>query len=292
MSSRVLGIAGILSAVAWAGGNATPPAATATTPVEQPLIGVTVPSRAAAVAPEQAGKLVSLPFREGDHVAKDQVLFRLNSTLQELEVERLRPIAESNLIKTRAEANLAYEQRQTERLRDLRAQEIASDADLQEQEHELLIAQLRLQQAEIEQAQAENELKQAIEKLNQRSVSSPFDGVVTLRMKSEGESVERFVPVLEVMSFDPLWVEFDCPIRNLKDFNIGTRVVIEPSQSPDDARIGEVVLRSMKGNAASHTAMIRAAVSNADAGWRSGQKVLIRLAPPSGEGARPPKPGK
>lgn len=267
------------------------PADAAPAAVSEPLIGVTVPSKSATVAPEQPGKLVSLPFKEGDRVEKDQVLFRLNSTLQELEVERLRPLAESNLIKLRAEANLAHAERQARRVQDLRDQDIASDADLQTQQHEVTIARLKLQQADIEQIQARNQLKQAIEKLEQRAVKSPFAGIVTQRMKSEGESVERFVPVLEVMAFDPLWIEFDCPMYMRDTFAKGSDVVVAPSFNPEESRIGQVILHSMKATAASHTFVVRIAVPNEDRSWKSGQKMLI-YEPTAPAGEATPKPGK
>ena len=110
-------------------------------------------------------------------------------------------------------------------------------------------------------------------------------------MKSQGESVERFVPVLEVMCFDPLWIEFDCPMHKKNAFVPGSEVSVAPSYSPEDQRIGRVILHSMKATAASHTFVIRIEVPNKDRSWQSGLKMLVHE-PAVPEAVALPKPGK
>lgn len=257
---------------------------------EPPLIGVSVPSKVAAVAPEQAGKIQSVPVVDGDCVKKDDVLFRLSSRLEELEVERLRPLAESDLIKLRALESLRRAEQQEGRVRDLRDKQISSGSDLEAQEFEVAVAKLRLQQAGMEQAQAKNELEQAIERREQRTVRSPFDGIVTLRMKSEGESIEKFVPVIEVMCLDPLWIEFDCPVNQMSRFALGSNVDVWPAQIKDEKpRKATIIHVSDKANASSHTFPVRAAVPNPDRTWKTGLKMLIQKPV---DPTVPAKPGK
>lgn len=286
-----IAITGLCAALAVTRGG---DGANASAAASAPLVGISVPSRAATVAPEQAGKIVELPYREGDRVEKDAVLFRLNSRLEELEVDRLRPIAEKNLIRLRAEISLRHAEQQERRVRDLREKDIASDSDLESQTVEVELARLRLEQADIEQAQAQNQLDQAIERLDQRTVKCPFAGLVTQRLKSEGESVERFVPVLEVMSLDPLWVEFDCPVTSDNLFAVGSEVVVSPSVNPQDRRIGKVVYASMKAVASSHTFLVRAAVPNPDLKWKAGLKMVVERAAAidTTEAEAQPRPGK
>ena len=179
------------------------------------------------------------------------------------------------------------------RVRDLREKDIASDSDLEAQTLEVELARLRLEQADIEQAQAQNQLEQALERLNQRIVKCPFSGIVTQRMKSEGESVERFVPVLEVMGLDPLWIEFDCPVTSDNLFAVGSEVVVSPSVNPQDRRIGKIVYASMKAVASSHTFLVRAAVPNPDLRWKAGLKMVVeRSGADTAEATPMPKPIK
>lgn len=283
MKTIITSLAGLCLATTFAAPESRP------MPVpEGPYIGISIASKVAAIAAEQPGKIVDVPVADGDHVAKDDVLFRLSSKLEQLEVERLRSLADSGLIRQRAIAALRHAQQQEGRVRDLRDKEISSDSDLQAQAFEVELAQLRVEQADIEQAQAANELAQATERLDQRTIRSPFAGTVTQRFHAEGETVEKFVPVLEIMSLDPLWIEFDCPITEQQMFHVGDQVRVAPAFQPDDTRLGKILFISIKASTSSHTCMVRAAVPNADLSWKSGLKMVVDL-PPAGV---PSKPGK
>lgn len=265
----------------------TPAAAAATR--GEPMIGITVPSKLAVVAPEQAGKITSMPVAEGEQVAANGVLFELNSNLEQLEVKRLRELAESDVAVRRAEIGLRQAELVLSRTRNLRDKDIASEGDLQAHDYEVEVSRLRVQQARLEQEQQRNALAQAVERLSQRTVRSPFAGTVTQRLKGEGEAVERFVPVIEVMSFDPLWIEFDCPVTERNLFAVGNELVVAPAMNPEDMRVATVLFVSPKAKAASHSFMVRAAVTNAGLDWKSGLKMVIQ---PGGPATTPAKPGK
>lgn len=253
------------------------------------LVGITMPSKVAAVAPEQAGKIVEVPVTDGDRVDTETVLFRLNSTLEQLEVDRLAALVDSDVFERRAVAGLEFAERQAARVQNLRDQEISSERDLQTQVHELELARLRLEQTRLEKSQTINELAQARERLAQRTVKSPFAGIVTQRLRGTGEAVEKFVPVVEVMSLDPLWIEFECPITEQHLFKKGGRVVVAPAVRPDDSRTATILFASPKATASSHTFTVRASVANPDLAWKTGQKMAIEL---PGNEAPPSRPGK
>lgn len=257
------------------------------------LIGLSVPCKVALVAPEQAGKLVDMSLRDGDNVAEGDVLFRMNSRLEELEVERLQAIADSDVFERRAKMTLQFAKDQADRVRNLRAEDISSVSDLQEEEHELAMAELAVEQAALDKLQAANQLMQAKERLAQRTVRSPFSGEITARYKGTGEAVEKFVPVVEVMSLDPLWIEFECPFQLQHLYHKGSTVVVSPARRPNDTRTATIEYISPKATASSHSFTIRATVSNKDnkdknLQWKAGLKMNVEAnlqGPPS-------KPGK
>lgn len=251
------------------------------------LIGLSVPSQSASVAPEQSGSIVRVPVRDGDLVAKDDVLFELSARLQRLEVERLRELAESDLIELRAKAGLNHAKRRASRVGELRDMKLSSESDLQDQTYEVEVAELRLSQAKLEKAQAANEYEQAKERLAQRTLKSPIDGIVTRRFKQVGETVEKFDPVVEVTALDPLWIEFDAPVADDRLYRIGTEITISPSVRPDAVRKARIIYTSVKANPSSHTYLVRAAVSNPKRDWKAGLKILVRRPRPAAA-----KPGK
>ena len=239
------------------------------------LVGITVPSQVAAVAAEQDGKITAMPVQEMQRVEEGELLFELNATLEQLEVERLRALADSDVAGRRAAVMLAQVERDTKRIVEMAEQDIVSQSDLQAQQQELELARLRVDQAQLERAQAVNALRQAEERRAQRSVRSPFRGVVTQRLKSAGEAVEKFVPVVEVMSLDPLWIEFECPLTQQHLFRKGGTAVVAPTEAPDDKRTATILLTSVKSNASSHSFMVRAAVPNPELRWKTGQKMSV-----------------
>jgi RND family efflux transporter MFP subunit len=256
-----------------------------------PLVGITVPSRIAAVAPEQPGKIVQVTARDGDRVSAGDPLFLLNATLEQLEVDRLRALADSDLHERRAVLALEHAEQQASRIRDLRSRDISSERDLQAAILEVELARLKVEQAKLDRTQAINSHAQAAERLAQRTVRSPFPGIVTARFKGEGEAVERFVPVIEVVSLDPLHVEFDCPLSEQHRFTKGSLLSVAPATRPDDVRTATVLFVSPKATAASHTLLVRAAIANPRLDWQSGLKVFVAQA--TDVAAPPPsRPGK
>jgi membrane fusion protein (multidrug efflux system) len=239
------------------------------------LVGISVPSQVAIVAAEQDGKITSMPAQEMQRVEEGELLFELNATLEQLEVDRLRALAESDVAGRRAAVMLAQVERDTKRIVEMAQTDIVSQSDLQAQQQELELARLRVEQAQLERAQAVIALRQAEERRAQRSVRSPFRGVVTQRLKSVGEAVEKFVPVVEVMNLDPLWIEFECPLTQQHLFRKGGTAIVAPSEAPDDTRTATILLTSVKSNASSHSFMVRAAVPNPELRWKTGQKMSV-----------------
>tara|TARA_R110002094_G_scaffold217746_2_gene189003 strand:- start:151 stop:999 length:849 start_codon:yes stop_codon:yes gene_type:complete len=264
-------VAGLAAVLAAAPGPQSPPPSS--------LVGITVPCKMALVSPEQAGKIVELAVRDGERVTKDSVLFRLNSVLEELEVKRLGALANSDLLERRAKMTLEFAEQQATRMTELRDQDISSERDMQKQAHELAIAKVMLEQAQLERRQATNQLAQAKERLSQRTVLSPFDGIVTSHFRGTGEAVEKFVPVVEVMSLDPLWIEFECPIQRQQEFKLDAQVRVSLARRPQDSRLATIEFISSKATASSHSFTIRATVRNPELDWMTGLKMTVEPAP-------------
>jgi len=248
-------------------------------------VGVTVPSRAAAVGPEQAGVIVEIPKAEGEKVAKGDVLFRLSSEVEALEVERLEAVVASKAAIEKAQRRFEHNRVVEKRLVELMAREIASDAELQEARNARMMAEADYQLALLERSLQAIRLKQAKVRLAQRTVRSPVTGVVVAWHRQPGEAAEKLAPVVEVARLDPLWVAFDCPLRDQRLFRMGTEVMVAPALEPNNERKAKVVFVSMRATASSHTFRVRVSTTNLARDWKAGQKMLIRIDQPS---ARPP----
>lgn len=239
------------------------------------LVGLTVASHLAAIAAEQPGTIVDMPVREGDRIKKGDALFALSSRLQQLEVDRLRALVESDLEQSRATATLQNARDKVQRMRELSQLEISAVAALEEVELQSELAGLSLRKAEFERELVRNDLLQAEERLAQRALHSPLDGVVTRRFKQLGETTEQLIPVVEVMSINPLNVEFECPVVVERRFPIGGFVRVRPAIGDHEPRLAEITHVSLQARPASHAFLVRASLPNPDYSWRSGLKVFI-----------------
>ena len=251
------------------------------------LIGISAPSRRAEIAPEQDGTIVSMPVNEGNLVTTGQVLFQLNSSLLELEVERLEALANTDLSALKAQTALDHARHREQRTITLAGSEIASTSELQDRQMEAQIAALQLRIVEFEQAQALNQWKQAMKRLQKRTLRSPIDGVVGRVFKHSGETTERLTPVMEIITLDPLWVEFECPVAEHAAFQPGADVLVTPSSSTE-TRTARIVYVSMEANPSTHTFLARAAIPNRGHTWRAGLKMFVQRAPEQPVQSSPP----
>jgi RND family efflux transporter MFP subunit len=241
----------------------------------------------AAVASEQPGTIIEMPVQEGARVQKGDVLFVLSNRLEQLEVLRLRALVESSLERDRAIASLDNAREKTSRMRELSMQEMAAHSDLREAELESQLAMLSLGKVDFERELKRNELQQAEERLAQRTLRSPLEGVVTRRLKQIGEATEELTPVVEVMALDPMWVEFECPIAVENRFRVGNFVRVRVAAGDQRPRLAEITHVSLKASPASHSFLVRATLANQDYSWRSGLKIYVEPTP--GPQAAPPK---
>lgn len=242
----------------------------------EPILGLSVASHVAAIAAEQPGKIASIPVSDGERVQAGAILVRLSSRLQELDVARLKSLVDSDVSRSHARAGLAHAQKRAARVKELRAAKISSDSEWQDQSYEVEVARLRVDQTILDHQQLINEYEQAKERLEQRTLRSPIDGIVARTFKYEGESIEKFVPVLEVMRLDPMWIEFECPVAAKGSFRVGAEIEVMPSVRPNDRRTARIVHTSMRADPSSHTFVVRAAVPNSDYSWKMGLKMLIQ----------------
>ncbi len=256
------------------------PTGSARAQAERSWVGVSLPSRMAAVGPEQSGVIVEMPKAEGEAVAKGDVLFRLSSEIQTLEVKHLQALVSSRLAVDKATKKLEHRRRVEERLQSLMEKEITSDAELQQVQFGLAIAKAEYDLAVFQQTLHGIKLKQAQVQLAQRTVRSPVSGLVTDWYRQPGEPAIKLEPVVQVARLDPLWVHFDCPIRDQRLFAMGGEVMVAPASDPKNKRHAEITFISMRATPSSHTFRIRLSTPNPKRDWKAGLKMLVSLSQP------------
>ena len=160
-------------------------------------IGTTIPDEEVNLSFESSGQIVGINFTEGVHVKKGDLLAKINDKPLQAELKKLEaqvPLAtqrvfrQETLLEKDAVSQEAYEQVTTE--------------------YEKLMADIELVKARILQTE----------------LRAPFDGIMGLRLVSEGAYATPSTVIVNLTKISPLKIEFSIPERYATDVKNGTNV--------------------------------------------------------------------
>jgi membrane fusion protein (multidrug efflux system) len=211
----------------------------------------------ASVAAEVAGRVTAILVTEGAAVEQGHIVFEIDRERRELELNNARARVEE------ARANVAQQEREARRLRQLHSSGTASQAELDRAETGLRLARSQLAAAQAALGLAERALRDA-------SVAAPFSGFVARRHVSEGEFVTRGRELFELVSLDPIEIEFSLPERDSSRIAIGQKAEVRVAPFPDEVFTATVTVISPKIDPRSRTLRVKAAIANRDGRLRPG----------------------
>ncbi len=198
--------------------------------------GSTAPTEEVLISAEVSGKITRILFSEGTYVKKGALLVQLDE--EELQAQRKRLLVRKELT-----------QRIAERLKNLYEREGVS---LQEYE---------IARAEADQVLAEISLLDV--QISKRSVRAPFDGLLGLKMVSEGSFVSPGMSIVKLVSANPIHLSFSVPERYNSVVQKGTTVRFRMDGS-DKLYNATVIAREPQIDLATRTLRIKASAPNPD----------------------------
>ncbi|MCB0631770.1 MAG: efflux RND transporter periplasmic adaptor subunit [Saprospiraceae bacterium] len=196
--------------------------------------GSTEPDEEVTVSSEVPGKVLKILFKEGTRVSRGTPLVKLDDT--ELQAQRERLVVQQNL-----------NQKIAERLQALYEREGVS---LQEYE---------VAKAEVEKVKAEISLIDA--QLDKRTIRAPFSGVLGLRMVSEGSYLSPGTPIVNLVSINPIDIQFAVPEKYSSAVGPGTEVTFRLDGSAKDFK-AKVIAAEPVIDAATRTFLLKATAPN------------------------------
>jgi membrane fusion protein (multidrug efflux system) len=267
-------VAAIGLALAGCGEKAGPQASlapVAATQVEQRDIedrieasGELISPSKAMIAAEVSGRVTDVVKDEGEYVQAGEVVMEIDPERRKLELQNARATA------VEARAALSEVRRQSERVRKLYKQEIASQAQLDQAETAESGAASRLSAAEAREQLAERAVRDA-------SVTAPFSGQIARRPVSRGEFVNMGQALFELVAVDPLEVEFHLTERDSARVDAGQRVGVSVAPWPGETFDGTVTMISPTIDSRSRTLRVKAEIQNDDGRLRPGTFARVDL---------------
>lgn len=206
------------------------------------------------LAAELPGMVKAIGLREGERVARGEVIARIDPEAQEAE-----------LIK--AEADLSLQKKNLTRLEQLLADRFVSQKEVDEARKALDVARAELHRAQID--------------LDKSILRSPVDGIVDQLLVDRGEYVTPGTPVAVVVQVDRLKALVEVPEKDIQYLKLGQPVQVVPASigGPDGQALpGEVIHVAYKADPVTRTFVAKVAVDNPEGRLRPGMILRVVLA--------------
>ena len=223
------------------------------------------------ISAEIEGRITEISVDEGSSVKAGAVVIEIDPERRRLE------LAAGRAQLAQAQANFTKERRQTERIRKLRTQNVASDQQLEEAETALSLARSRVDAQRAALGVTERALADA-------SVSAPFAGMIARRAVQLGEFVQPGKPLVELVALDPLEVVFSLTELDTERVRPGQQIELSVGAFPDRVFQGVVTFISPTVDPATRTLRIKAEIDNDEGHLRPGlfARVSLGVSPRSG----------
>jgi len=225
--------------------------AVSTEPVREiEAIGSILADESVQIAAEQAGRVASIGFDEGQPVEAGQELVKLDDSLLAAELGEVE--ARASL----AQAN--YERAQTLSSRGSGTQRSLDEAAAERLTANALLTLLR-------------------SRIDKTSIRAPFAGIVGLRTVSIGAYVEPGDALTRLEKIDVVKVDFTVPERNLADIRQGLRVDVTVDAFPGRSFTGEIYAIDPQVDVGGRALKVRARIDNPDLALRPGLFARVRV---------------
>lgn len=198
------------------------------------------------IAPEVAGEVIELPFKEGDAVKRGELLIRIKPDNYRFQVEQ----QEANLAATRAaavqsRAQLMKIEEDFKRNEDLHRRNLISESEFTAARTNLEVAQANLTNAEAQIRRAEGSLNQAKDQLQKTAIYAPMDGIISSRATEVGERVASTgqygnTEVMRLADLDNMEVRVNVNENDVVNVKLGDRARILIDAYPGQTFEGEV----------------------------------------------------
>lgn len=241
-----------------------------------PLDCVLEPYEVVEVSSAVQGVISQIHVSRNDMVGKGQLLVELDSEVERTQVElaRARATLQTNI--ELRETELAFHERNEQRLEKLYKSDTVSLHIKDEAETDTEKSRLQLRSARDNKRLAELELAEAEAMLALRSMRSPISGVVVARNKVAGEFVEE-QSILRLAQLDPLKVEVIAPVELFGTIKEGMLVEVVPEYLGQAPVFATVTMVDRVIDPASGTFDVRAELPNPELAIPSGLRCTVQF---------------
>jgi len=222
------------------------------------------------------GLIEAVLVERGDYVEADQVLARLESSVERAAVRVARARAERKGELESSEVSRELGEKRRQRALDLFERDSLSLDAREEVETGATLSALELEQARENLRIASLQLDQAVAFLERHTIRSPVSGFVIERLMAPGEVVDEET-MLRIAQIDPLRVEVILPSQLFGRVRADDRAEIVPEPPLDQPRPAEVAIVDPLIDGPSGTFGARLLLPNPDHDLPAGLRCQVRF---------------
>lgn len=238
-----------------------------------------------AISSPVPGYIERVAVDRGDLVRGSMVIVQLEASLERAAVAVARARVEQESAMLSAKVRLDFGVRRYDRTIDMYRKELVPLKEMDEAETAKILAEHGVLEVQENMRVAKLELERAEAALALRTIRSPFTGIVTDRLLSPGELVDK-APILKLARIDPLRVEVFVPVAMLGRIGVGSRVTVIPEAPLNTPLEATVTVVDRVVDAASGTFGVRLEMPNPDNRLPAGLKCKARFGTSGREGER------
>lgn len=238
--------------------------------------GFIEPFRKIELSSDETGAIAELLVEEGALVQQGDVIAKLDSRVQEIQLEIASKVAHSNSQKRAAANTLKKRRAIAARLEQLKQQGHASASEIIRSDLEMSIAEANYFNTVEESAVREIEMRRAKVQLQRRTIRAPFKGLVAKITSREGEFLSPLHPeICTLIQVDRLLATFNVDSSEASNFHPGESYELRLSDgSTIQAQVHSV---GVEINPQSGTVEIKFVINNEDFKIRSGESCSLNV---------------
>lgn len=219
----------------------------------QPYDGLVLPFKEVVVSSPVQSSIDTILVKEGDRVEIGQVLARLYSKIEQLDMLRAKAAVEKKEFDFKGSKNLY-----TEKI-------ISEDEALKNK-------------IELEQAKLDYEITSEVFRM--RTLQAPVSGIVVEKLRETGEAVTASQPVFRIVDIHQVYVQFYVRAEDLSLINVGDLMQVRcPVLDLKKTHLGKVDFIDPRIDAGSGLLRVKVLLPNDDGEIKAGVRAEVTLAP-------------
>ena len=270
---KVLVISTVAAVVLASTAHAAPPADV----VADTLSCLVKPKQVVQVGSPVFGVLARVFVDRATKVTENQVVAKLDTTVEEAQLALDRFRAGNTTAIDAARTDLAWNQRELARRQKIAGNMFSKANDIDEVATKVDQDRISIQKAQDEQQTATLEAARSEGQYKLKLIRSPVTGVVTDVKLSPGEFIYEQTPIMTIVQYDPLTIDLTLPAERYRDVRPGTPAKVDLAAPVNTTVAATVDVVDPVIDAASDTFRIRLVIPNPDNKIPAGVRCSARI---------------